>query len=171
VFRATALAPPRPDSGSISTPGPAPASSQPIGSPTPSKLDLPGPTAEDVMLMDESDRASAASTMDLAASLVRVAFTYGLFGDQCPPRPQEQGAEIQDDGPTAEADTHKRDLASWHRSCPPGGRLTHHSNARTLRCTRSRMRNLGRSRWLNGPCWCLHHGCTNGTGPRPTVEP
>ena len=29
------------------------------------------------MLMDESDRASAASTMDLAASLV--AFMYGLF--------------------------------------------------------------------------------------------
>ena len=26
----------------------------------------------------------------------------------CPPRPQEQGPEIQDDGPTAEADTHKR---------------------------------------------------------------
>ena len=56
------------------------------------------------MLMDESDRASAASTMDLAASLV--AFMYGLFAGV--PRGQEQGPEIQDDGPTAEADTHKR---------------------------------------------------------------
>jgi len=29
----------------------------------------------------------------------------------------------------------------------------------------------GRSRWLNGLCRCLHSGCTNGTGPRPYIEP
>ena len=157
AFRATALAPPRPDPGSISTP--APASSQPIGSPTPSKLDLPGPTAEDVMLMDESDRASAASTMDLAASLV--AFMYGLFAGV--PR-----------GHSNRARRFKMTVLQPRQiltSELPPGRLTHHSNARTLRCTRSLMRNLGRSRWLNGPCRCLHHGCTNGTGPRPSIEP
>ena len=39
------------------------------------------------------------------------------------------------------------------------------------RCTRALMRALGRSRWLNGLCRGLHRGCTDGTGPRPSVEP
>ena len=39
------------------------------------------------------------------------------------------------------------------------------------RCTRALMRALGRSRWLNGLCRSLHRGCTDGTGPRPSVEP
>ena len=39
------------------------------------------------------------------------------------------------------------------------------------RCTRALMRALGRSKWLNGLCRSLHRGRTDGTGPRPSVEP
>jgi hypothetical protein len=92
VSGVTALAPPvGPGTRSSSTPAALVTSPQPtsIGSPAPSKLDLPvppaaAPTAEDasvtVPLIDESlaDRASAASTMDLRVAASLVAFMYGL---------------------------------------------------------------------------------------------
>jgi hypothetical protein len=42
---------------------------------------------------------------------------------------------------------------------------------RHSRCSRAHMRQLGRSRWPTGLCRCLHSGCTDGTGPRPSIEP
>jgi hypothetical protein len=33
------------------------------------------------------------------------------------------------------------------------------------------LKTLGRSRWLNGLCRCLHSGCADGTEPRPSIEP
>jgi hypothetical protein len=32
------------------------------------------------------------------------------------------------------------------------------------------MKTPGRSRWLNSLCRCLHSGCADGTGPRPSIE-
>jgi hypothetical protein len=51
-----------------------------------------------------------------------------------------------------------------------GGHYRHPRQHRS-RCTRALMKTLGRSRWLNGLCRCLHNGCTDGTGPRPSIEP
>jgi len=162
VSRTMALAPPVGlDSGNSSTLEAPVTSPQPTDTPAPGKLDLPASTAEDATLtgMDESDRASAASTVDLAASLV--AFMYGLYtGVPHGHRNRARRFKMTVLQP--------RQLLT---SELPPGRLTHYSNARALRCARSLMRNLGRSRWLNGPCRCLHHGCTNGTGPRPAIEP
>ena len=36
---------------------------------------------------------------------------------------------------------------------------------------RALMRQLGRSRWLNGRRGCLNGSCADGTGPRPLIEP
>jgi hypothetical protein len=51
------------------------------------------------------------------------------------------------------------------------GRNYRHPRQHRSRCTRALMKTLGRSRWLNGLCRCLHSGCTDGTGPRPSIEP
>ena len=51
------------------------------------------------------------------------------------------------------------------------GRNYRHPRQHRSRCTRALMKTLGRSKWLNGLCRCLHSGCTDGTGPRPSIEP
>ena len=51
------------------------------------------------------------------------------------------------------------------------GRHSRHPQQHRSRCTRALMKTLGRSRWLNGLCRCLHSGCTDGTGPWPSIEP
>ena len=51
------------------------------------------------------------------------------------------------------------------------GRHSRHPRQHRSRCTTALMKTLGRSRWLNGLCRCLHSGCTDGTGPWPSIEP
>jgi len=51
------------------------------------------------------------------------------------------------------------------------GRNYRHPRQHRSRCTRALMKTLDRSKWLNGLCRCLHSGCTDGTGPWPSIEP
>ena len=107
--------------------------------------------------VEDSDHASAASTVPLLAALLSL--IRGLRQD-LPHRRRKvrsfKSSWLVPQLPTVESDLgkHRREL----RRHPP-------------RCTRALMRALGRSRWLNGLCRSLHRGCTDGTGPRPSVEP
>jgi hypothetical protein len=107
--------------------------------------------------VEDSDHASAASTVPLLAALLSL--IRGLRQD-LPHRRRKvrsfKSSWLVPQLPTVESDLgkHRREL----RRHPP-------------RCTRALMRALGRSRWLNGICRSLHRGCTDGTGPRPSVEP
>ncbi len=182
-----ALAPPtrRParDSGSISTA--ALASPQPIGSPASGKLDsdLSDRTLTVLSLCraplrmmlrinmpvddsdSESDRASAASTMDLAASLV--AFRYGLGLCSGVPRGHRNRAR------RLKMTVLQTRLILTNEL--PLGRLT---TLRLFERTRFTLYSgiyeepqpITMAQW---PLPMLHpsHGCTNGTGPRPSIEP
>ena len=105
-----------------------------------------------------SEQASAASTVPLLITLLSL--LRGSRSDL--PRHRRRKA---------------RDCTSnWHLpqfSATDTDFGKHHRQPRapSLRCTRAHMKALGRSRWLNGLCRCLHSGCTNGTGPRPSIEP
>jgi hypothetical protein len=105
-----------------------------------------------------SEQASAASTVPLLITLLSL--LRGSRSDL--PRHRRRKA---------------RDCTSnWHLpqfSATDIDSGKHHRQPRapSLRCTRAHMKALGRSRWLNGLCRCLHSGCTNGTGPRPSIEP
>jgi hypothetical protein len=108
--------------------------------------------------IDGSEQASAASTVPLLITLLSL--LRGSRSDL--PRHRRRKA---------------RDCTSnWHLpqfSATDADFGKHHRQPRapSLRCTRAHMKALGRSRWLNGLCRCLHSGCTNGTGPRPSIEP
>jgi hypothetical protein len=112
---------------------------------------------EDTSVVD-SEQASAASTVPLLITLL------SLLRGLRPELPRHRRRKVRDC------------KGHWQLSQPStmvtdfGKRLW---QPQTLfsRCTRAHMKALGRSRWLNGLCRCLHSGCTNGTGPRPSIEP
>ena len=121
------------------------------------------PLALDSFPMDEglaenSDQASAASTAPLLVTLL--CLLRGLR----PVLPRHRRRKVRDF------------KSNWQRSHPSTtdtdfGKHLWQPQALFSRCTRAHIKALGRSRWLNGLCRCLHSGCTDGTGPRPSLEP
>jgi hypothetical protein len=107
---------------------------------------------------EDSDRASAASTVPLLATLLSL--IHGLRPDL--PHRRKKVRSFKSSWLVPQLLTADSDCLGKHRR-----ELIRHSP----RFTRALMRALGRSRWLNGLCRSLHRGCTDGTGPRPSVEP
>jgi hypothetical protein len=107
--------------------------------------------------VEDSDRASAASTVPLLVTLL--SFIRGLTPDS--PHRRRKGRSCKSSWPVPQLPTTDTDLGKHRRG----------SRKHSPRCTRALMRALGRSRWLNGLCRGLHRGCTDGTRPRPSVEP
>jgi len=107
--------------------------------------------------VDDSDHASAASTVPLLATLLSL--IRGLRPDLSQRR--RKGRRCKSSWPVPQLPTTDTDLGKQRRK----------PRKHSPRCTRALMRALGRSRWLNGLCRGLHRGCTDGTGPRPSVEP
>jgi hypothetical protein len=116
---------------------------------------LPSPV--DDSLVEDSDHASAASTVSLLATLLSL--IRGLRPDL--PHRRRKGRSCKSSWPVPQLPTTDTDSGKHRRE----------SRRHSPRCTRALMRALGRSRWLNGLCRGLHRGCTDGTGPRPSVEP
>jgi hypothetical protein len=108
--------------------------------------------------IEDSEQASAASTVPLLITLL------SLLRGSRPDLPRHRRKKARDC-------TSNRQLPQFSATDTDFGK--HHRQPRppSLRCTRAQMKALGRSRWLNGLCRCLHSGCTNGTGPRPSIEP
>ena len=109
-------------------------------------------------LVENSDQASAASTAPLLVTLL--CLLRGLR----PVLPRHRRRKVRDF------------KSNWQRSHPSTtdtdfGKHLWQPQALFSRCTRAHIKALGRSRWLNGLCRCLHSGCTDGTGPRPSLEP
>jgi hypothetical protein len=105
----------------------------------------------------DSDHASTASTVPLLATLLSL--IRGLRPDL--PHRRRKVRSFKSSLPMPHLPTAGTDLGKHRRE------LRRHSP----RCTRALMRALGRFRWLNDLCRSLHRGCTDGTGPRPSVEP
>ena len=108
--------------------------------------------------IEDSEQASAASTVPLLITLL------SLLRGSRPDLPRHRRKQARDC-------TSNWQLPQFSATDTDFGK--HHRQPRvlSLRCTRAHMKALGRSRWLNGLCRCLHSGCTNGTGPRPSIEP
>ena len=109
-------------------------------------------------LVENSDQASAASTAPLLVTLL--CLLRGLR----PVLPRHRRRKVRDF------------KSNWQRSHSSTtdtdfGKHLWQPQALFSRCTRAHIKALGRSRWLNGLCRCLHSGCTDGTGPRPSLEP
>jgi len=124
---------------------------------------VPMPLALDSFPMGEgsveySDQASAASTVPLLVSLL--SFLRG-FRSELPRHRRRKVRDCKSNWQWSQPFTEAPDL----------GKHLWQSRAPITRCTRAHMKALGRSRWLIGLCRCLHSGCTDGTGPRPSVEP
>ena len=122
----------------------------------------PDPSALDDSSVDDSERAaSAASTIPMLTSLL----SFWLARRSGWPRLRGRKARDLRRG------TAHGQLVHFFSSEFESGE--HHRQPRRhgFRCTRALMKTLGRSRWLNGLCRCLHSGCTDGTGPRPPIEP
>jgi hypothetical protein len=131
------------------------------------KLDCLGPSLgllqPDILLcpmddtsVEDSEQASAASTVPLLATLL--SFLRGLRPDL----PRHRRRKVRDC------------KSNWQLpqfSTIDFGKHLWQPQALSFQCTRAHMKALGRSRWLNGLCRCLHSGYTNGTGPRPSIEP
>jgi hypothetical protein len=115
------------------------------------------PSPVDDSLVEGSDHASAASTVPLLATLLSL--IHGLRPDL--PHRRRKGRSCKSSWPVPQLPTTDTDLGKQRRK----------PRKHSPRCTRALMRALGRSRWLNGLCRGLHRGCTDGTGPRPSVEP
>ena len=107
--------------------------------------------------VEDSDHASAASTVPLLVTLFSL--IRGLRPDL--PHRRRKVRSYQSSRPVPQLPTTDTDSGKHRRE----------SRRHSPRCTRALMRALGRSRWLNGLCRGLHRGCTDGTGPRPSVEP
>ena len=105
----------------------------------------------------DSDHASAASTVPLLATLLSL--IRGLRPDL--PHRRRKVRSFKSSWSAPQLPTVETELGKHRRE----------SRRHSPRCTRALMRALGRSRWLNGLCRGLHRGCTDGTGPRPSVEP
>jgi hypothetical protein len=106
--------------------------------------------------VEDSDHASAASTVPLLATLLSL--TRGLRPDL--PHRRRKVRSCKSSWPVPQLPTAGTDLGKHRRK----------SRGHSPRCTRALMRALGRSRWLNGLCRGLHRGYTDGTGPRPSVD-
>ena len=107
--------------------------------------------------VEDSDHASAASTVPLLVTLFSL--IRGLRPDL--PHRRRKVRSYQSSRPVPQLPTTDTDSGKHRRE----------SRRHSPRCTRALMRALGRSKWLNGLCRGLHRGCTDGTGPRPSVEP
>jgi len=121
----------------------------------------PDLSALDDSSVDDSERASAASTIPMLTTLL--SFWLARRAD----RPRQRGRKARD----LKRGTAHGQLIHFLSSGTESGE--HHRQPRRhgSRCTRALMKTLGRSKWLNGLCRCLHSGCTNGTGPSPSIEP
>ena len=108
--------------------------------------------------IEDSEQASAASTVPLLITLL------SLLRGSRPDLPRHRRKKAQDC-------TSNWRLPQFSTTDTDFGKQFRQSRVLSLRCTRAHMKALGRSRWLNGLCRCLHSGCTNGTGPRPSIEP
>jgi hypothetical protein len=112
----------------------------------------------------DSDHASTASAVPLALLATRALLSLirGLRPD-LPHRRRQVRSFKSSSWPVPHLPTAGTDLGKHRRE----------SRRHSPRCTRALMRAFGRSRWLNGLCRSLHasRGCTDGTGPRPSVEP
>ena len=124
----------------------------------PEKAFGPPCQVEDSQLVD-SEQASDASTVPILATLLSL--ICGFRPDV--PRRRRKVRVCK---------------SSWSLAVPQSpvadtdfGKHCREARRHSPRCTRALMRALGRSRWLNGLCRGLHRGCTDGTGPRPSVEP
>ena len=121
----------------------------------------PDLSALDDSSLDDSERASAASTIPMLTTLL--SFWLARRAD----RPRQRGRKARD----LRRGTAHGQLVHFLSSGIESGE--HHRQPRRhgSRCTRALMKTLGRSKWLNGLCRCLPGGCTDGTGPRPSIEP
>ena len=121
----------------------------------------PDLSALDDSSLDDSERASAASTIPMLTALL--SFWLARRAD----RPRQRGRKARD----LKRGTAHGQLVHFLSSGTESGE--HHRQPRRhgSRCTRALMKTLGRSKWLNGLCRCLHSGCTDGTGPWPSIEP
>ena len=110
--------------------------------------------------VDDSEQASAASTVPLLITLL------SLLRSLRPDLPRHRRKKVRDC-------TSNWQLPQFSTTDTDFGKHLRQPRVLSLRCTRAHMKALGRSRWLNGLCRCLHSGCTstNGTGPRPSIEP
>ena len=112
--------------------------------------------------LDDSERASAASTIPMLATLL--SFWLARRAD----RPRQRGRKARD----FRRETAHGQLVHFLSSGTESGE--HHRQPRRhgSRCTRALMKTLGRSKWLNGLCRCLpaSGGCTDRTGPRPSID-
>ncbi len=119
--------------------------------------------------LDDSERASAASesTIPMLTTGTLLSFWLARRAD----RPRQRGRKARD---LRRATAHGQ-LVHFLSSGIESGEHHRQPLARRhgSRCTRALMKALGRSRlgWLNGLCRCLHSGCTDGTGPWPSIEP
>ena len=121
----------------------------------------PDPSALDDSSVDDSERASAASTIPMLTTLL--SFWLARRSEW----PRQRGRKARD---LRRGTAHGQSVHFFSSGIESG---EHHRQPRRhgSRCTRALMKTLGRSRWLNGLCRCLHSGCTDGTGPRPSIEP
>ena len=108
--------------------------------------------------IEDSEQASAASTVPLLITLLSL--LRGSRSD-LPRHRRRKPRDCTSNWHLPQFSATDTDFGKHHRQ----------PRAPSLRCTRAHMKALGRSRWLNGLCRCLHSGCTNGTGPRPSIEP
>jgi hypothetical protein len=108
--------------------------------------------------VEDSEQASAASTVPLLVTLL------ALLRGSRPDLPRHRRRKVRDCKSNWQ-------LPQFSTTDTDFGKHLRQPRVLSLRCTRAHMKALGRSRWLNGLCRCLHSGCTNGTGPRPSIEP
>jgi hypothetical protein len=121
----------------------------------------PDLSALDDSSLDDSERASAASTIPMLTALV--SFWLARRAD----RPRQRGRKARD----LRRGTAHGQLVHFLSSGTESGERHRQPRRHGSRCTRALMKSLGRSKWLNGLCRCLHSGCTDGTGPWPSIEP
>jgi hypothetical protein len=112
----------------------------------------------DASSIEDSEQASAASTVPLIITLL------SLLRGSRPDLPRHRRRKVRDGKSNWQ-------LPHFSTTDTDFGQQFRQPRALSLRCTRAHMKALGRSRWLNGLCRCLHSGCTKGTGPRPSIEP
>lgn len=109
--------------------------------------------------VEDSEQASAASTVPLLITILSL--LHGGFRPALPRYRRRRARDCKDNWQLSQPSTADTDF----------GKRVWQPRAHFSRCTRAHLKALGRSRWLNGLCRCLHSGCTNGTGPRPSIEP
>ena len=108
--------------------------------------------------VEDSEQASAASTVPL---LITILSPLHGFRPALPRYRRRKARDCKGNWQLSQSSTADTDF----------GKHLWQPRAHFSRCTRAHLKALGRSRWLNGLCRCLHSGCTNGTGPRPSIEP